>query len=142
MIMVGQQTRSLTGTGAKTLWQKCICVSCCASGSIYSRSSRFHGRIAGWVSPDSLSDPISGVAGAILRAAGSFLFCFVLFLLLLDGSVSLCGWFFSFAFVSPLRNWSASCNQFFLYCVKDVYSVCLQCVYIWILDLFHSGHLL
>ncbi len=21
-----------------------------------------------------------------------------------------------------------------LYCVKDVYSVCLQCVYIWILD--------
>ena len=45
-----------------------------------SSGSRFHGSIAGsGVSPDSLSDPISGVAGAILRAAGSFLFCFVLF---------------------------------------------------------------
>ena len=38
-----------------------------------SSGSRFHGSIAGsGVSPDSLSDPISGVAGAILRA------CFVI----------------------------------------------------------------
>ena len=53
----------------------------CRLGDRPSSGSRFHGSIAGsGVSPDSLSDPISGVAGAILRAAGSFLFCFVLYL--------------------------------------------------------------
>ena len=62
------------------------------------------------------------------------MFCFRFVFVYLTNQCAYAAGSSSLLLFPPLRNWSASCNQFFLYCVKDVYSVCLQCVYIWILD--------
>jgi hypothetical protein len=64
---VVHRRKGLVAAAARQLKYRETALNGCRLEDRQSSGSRFHGSIAGWVSPDSLSDPISGVAGAILR---------------------------------------------------------------------------